>query len=84
MMQQTVKPANPRDDRGAARAGAGSRSASIRSWPRPELKPVLRTVGPLKINNQPVKILYETVGKVAGVNVLFDSQYNPTTISTWN
>ncbi|HTS74775.1 MAG TPA: cohesin domain-containing protein [Bryobacteraceae bacterium] len=42
----------------------------------PELKPVLRTIGPLKINNQPTKILYETVGKVAGVNVLFDSQYN--------
>ncbi len=41
----------------------------------PELKPVLRTIGPLKINNQPTKILYETVGKVAGVNVLFDSQY---------
>ena len=41
----------------------------------PELKPVLRTVGPLKINNQPPKVLFETVGKLAGVNVLFDSQY---------
>lgn len=43
----------------------------------PELKPVLRSIGPLKINNQPTKILYETVGKVAGVNVLFDAQFNP-------
>jgi general secretion pathway protein D len=41
----------------------------------PELKPVLRTIGPLKMNNQPPKVLYETVGKLAGVNVLFDSQY---------
>jgi len=43
----------------------------------PELKPVVRQVGPLKMNNQPPKVLYETVGKLAGVNVLFDSQYTP-------
>jgi general secretion pathway protein D len=43
----------------------------------PELHPVLHSVGPLKINNQPVKVLFETVGKVAGVNVLFDSQFTP-------
>ncbi len=43
----------------------------------PELKPVLRAIGPLKMNNQPIKILYETIGKVAGINVLFDSQFNP-------
>lgn len=41
----------------------------------PQLKPVLRTIGPLKMNNQPPKVLFETVGKLAGVNVLFDSQY---------
>jgi general secretion pathway protein D len=45
----------------------------------PELKPVLNSIGPLKMNNQPAKILYETVGKLAGVNVLFDSQYTPPT-----
>jgi general secretion pathway protein D len=43
----------------------------------PELKPPLRSVGPLKINNQPPKVIYETVGKLAGVNVLFDSQFTP-------
>src|SRR5579883_2581854 len=43
----------------------------------PELRPVLRTIGPLKMNNQPPKVLFETVGKLAGVNVLFDSQYSP-------
>jgi len=29
----------------------------------------------LKMNNQPPKVLYETVAKLAGVNVVFDSQY---------
>lgn len=43
----------------------------------PELDPVLKTIGPFKMNNQPPKVLYETVGKLAGVNVLFDSQYSP-------
>src|SRR5579862_2695435 len=43
----------------------------------PQLKPPLRSVGPLKINNQPPKVIYETVGKLAGVNVLFDSQFTP-------
>ena len=56
-----------------ARQHAEERVESIAS--PPELKPVLRTVGPLKMNNQPPKVLFETVGKLAGVNVLFDSQY---------
>jgi len=43
----------------------------------PELHPVVRTIPALKINNQPVKVLYETLGKMAGVNVLFDSQFTP-------
>ena len=29
----------------------------------------------MKMNNQPPKVLYETVGKLAGINVLFDPQY---------
>ncbi|HYK59149.1 MAG TPA: hypothetical protein VEV85_06920, partial [Bryobacteraceae bacterium] len=41
----------------------------------PELKPVIRQVPTLKMNNQPPRILYETVGKLAGINVVFDSQY---------
>ena len=27
------------------------------------------------MNNQPVKVLYETVGKLAGINVIFDPEY---------
>jgi general secretion pathway protein D len=48
--------------------------------------PVLRALNPdpinLKMNNQPPKVLFETVGKVAGINVLFDPDFtsgNPNT-----
>jgi general secretion pathway protein D len=42
--------------------------------PVPELKPVSNQISLLKMNNQPPKVLYETVGKLAGINVLFDPQ----------
>jgi general secretion pathway protein D len=41
----------------------------------PQLKPMIRQIPPLKMNNQPPRILYETVGKLAGINVVLDSQY---------
>ncbi|MBC7928669.1 MAG: hypothetical protein H7039_23750 [Bryobacteraceae bacterium] len=41
----------------------------------PELKPIQRQITSLRINNQPVKILYETVGKLAGINVIIDPEY---------
>jgi len=44
--------------------------------------PQLRALNPqpinLKMNNQPVKVLFETVGKLAGINVLFDSEFKET------
>ncbi len=43
----------------------------------PELKPITRQISQLKMNNQPVRVLYETVGKLAGINVVIDSQYQP-------
>jgi len=43
--------------------------------PVPELKPVTNQITALKMNNQPPKVLYETVGKLAGINVLFDPSY---------
>ncbi len=43
--------------------------------PVPELKPVTNKITLLKMNNQPPKVLYETVGKLAGINVLFDPSY---------
>jgi general secretion pathway protein D len=41
----------------------------------PELTPVVARIPPIKMNNQPPKVLYETIGKMAGINVVFDSQY---------
>lgn len=42
----------------------------------PELKPVVAMIPPIKMNNQPPKVMYETFGKMAGVNVVFDPQYS--------
>ena len=42
--------------------------------PLPELRPLNPAPINLKMNNQPPKVLFETVGKLAGINVLFDSQ----------
>jgi general secretion pathway protein D len=40
----------------------------------PQLEPLNNQVNNLRINNQPARVLYETVGKLAGINVLFDPQ----------
>ena len=40
----------------------------------PQLHPLNNEVNNLRINNQPAHVLYETVGKLAGINVLFDPQ----------
>jgi general secretion pathway protein D len=76
------QPSSKSDDRGLTpaereRKQTDTRLASL--LPPPELKPVLRTIGPLTIHNQPLKVQFETVGKVAGVNVLFDSTLPPST-----
>ncbi|MGH9614480.1 MAG: hypothetical protein ACRD4P_15520, partial [Bryobacteraceae bacterium] len=42
----------------------------------PRLKPISNQISALKMNNQPPRVLYETVGKLAGVNVIFDPQFN--------
>ncbi len=41
----------------------------------PDLQPAVARIPPIKMNNQPPKVLYETIGKMAGINVVFDSQY---------
>ncbi|MSV35066.1 MAG: hypothetical protein EXQ47_05635 [Bryobacterales bacterium] len=45
----------------------------------PALKPTNIVIPVLKMNNQPPRVLYDTVAKLAGVNVVFDSQYTPPT-----
>jgi len=43
-----------------------------RMLPVPELKPLNPEPINLKMNSQPVKVLFETVGKLAGINVVWD------------
>ncbi|HEY3738596.1 MAG TPA: hypothetical protein VGL53_02070 [Bryobacteraceae bacterium] len=46
--------------------------------PPPELKPISQRIDTLKMNNQPPKVLFETLGKMAGINVVFDPQFGTT------
>ncbi|HWQ52918.1 MAG TPA: cohesin domain-containing protein [Bryobacteraceae bacterium] len=43
----------------------------------PELKPLNPQPINIKMNNQSARVLFETVGKVAGINMLFDPEYAP-------
>lgn len=40
----------------------------------PTLRPLNTVISHLAMNNQPSRVLYESVGKLAGINVLFDPQ----------
>jgi general secretion pathway protein D len=46
-----------------------------RILPVPELKPLNPELINLKMNNQSPKVLFETVAKVAGINLLWDPEY---------
>lgn len=72
--QQGEKP----EDKGATPADRGRKESEERVSSLmgvPELKPVSRQITSLKMNSQPPKVLFETVGKLAGVNVIFDPDY---------
>lgn len=56
-----------------AQKDAAERSASLMGLP--ELNPPVKKVGPLKMNNQPINILYNTVAGIAGVSVVWDSTW---------
>jgi general secretion pathway protein D len=71
------KPVKPEDENltsgQLARKEMETRAAAI--LPVPELRLSLQRTPVLKMNNQSVKVLWESVGKVAGVNVLFDQDF---------
>lgn len=69
------------EERGLTPVQKATKEAEERSerlLPVPELKPITRQISTLKMNNQPVRVLYETVGKLAGVNVIMDPEFAPT------
>lgn len=57
----------------AARKAAEEHAATIRGVP--DLKPLSPQITNLKIVNQSPKVMFETIGKLAGVNILMDSEY---------
>src|SRR5579862_6481907 len=57
-----------------ARKRAQERTDSL--LPIPELKPFNLEPFDLKMANQPPRVLFETVAKMAEINVLFDPEYN--------
>jgi general secretion pathway protein D len=75
-----AKPGAKVEDRGLT-PGELSRRASDRHVDSmlepPMLKPMTAVIPVMKMNNQPPKVLFDTVGKLAGINVVFDSQYAP-------
>jgi general secretion pathway protein D len=82
MIEEAKKggPEKPADERGLTpvqieRKKMDDRLRSIEGIP--ELKPIQREISTLKMNNQPPKVLYETVGKLAGINVIIDPQFQP-------
>jgi general secretion pathway protein D len=78
MINRAPRSANP-DDVGLTPAERERKSSDDRvnsMLAPPELKPMTLVIPTLKMNNQPPKVLFETVGKLAGVNIVFDSQFN--------
>ena len=76
-LDPSAPPPDP-EDRGltpaqAARKATAQRIESLQSIP--ELKPLNTQPINLKMNNQKPRVLFETVGKLAGINVLFDPDY---------
>ena len=72
------KPASKPEDRGLTPAQAETKREEKKfaaMQPLPELKPLNAAPINLKMNNQPPKVLFETVGKLAGINVLFDPEF---------
>ncbi len=65
-------------DRGLTSAEVAQKEIAERAeaiMPPPELRPISQLPSTLKMNNQPPKVLYETIGKLAGINVVFDPTY---------
>ncbi len=48
-----------------------------RILPVPELRPTHPTLDPFKMSAQKTKVIYETIAKLAGVNVVWDPEYQP-------
>lgn len=71
------QPAKP-EERGLTPIERARREAAERLEriePPPELRPLSRQPINLRMSNQPARVLFETVCKLAGINVIFDPDY---------
>ncbi len=71
------EPSKP-EERGmtpAERARQESLAKLRRIEPLPELRPLSRQPINLRMSNQPARVLFETVCKLAGINVIFDPDF---------
>jgi general secretion pathway protein D len=78
-LQETGKEASP-EERALTPSEEAKRQVRDkieRMLPVPELKPLTNDPINLKMNNQTPKVLFETVAKVAGLNVIWDPEYQP-------
>jgi general secretion pathway protein D len=74
--KEALGPASERKDPGLTPAEVSRKDTQERIdrvMSVPELKPLSTKPIDLTIRNQPAKALFETLGKVAGINVVFDS-----------
>ena len=78
-LQETGKEASP-EERALTPSEEAKRQVRDkieRMLPVPELKPLNNELINLKMNNQTPKVLFETVAKVAGINVIWDPEFQP-------
>lgn len=73
---ETAEPAEAKGLTPAERARRESEQRAAALMAVPELKPLNKQVTNLKIVNQSPKVIYETLGKLTGVNVLFEADYS--------
>ena len=78
MIDRNKKPGAKVEDKAltpqqAAQKDVDDRIASLAA--PPELRPISKRIDVLKINNQPAKVLFDTLGKMVGVNVVYDPQF---------
>lgn len=78
MMEREKKKGADSDTRGLTPSQLARRTSEHKldsMLPVPELRALNPQLINLKMNNQPAKVLFETVGKLAGINVLFDPEF---------
>jgi len=68
------KPARVEPPAASAKRQVDERLAAVMSVP--ELKPLVALPQNIRINNQPARVMFETICKLAGINVIFDMDFN--------